>query len=143
MDPYGLQGHSCLTMGCTRGCKGIPALAPGAAPAPPSALTLVTAELLLSHILTALSIYNSTGFSLPFPNSVIPEALPLSLLGSALASRGSALESVTLALLDTGEASGCFSQNPSLWTLVTKAMLNKPAKVTFGHLGADWQKDMK
>ena len=48
-------GHSCLTMGCTTGCRGISALAPGAPPAPPASLTLVSAGLFLSHILTPLS----------------------------------------------------------------------------------------
>ncbi|NXI30929.1 KHDR2 protein, partial [Sterrhoptilus dennistouni] len=46
---HGLQGHSCLTMGCPTGCRGISALTPGAPPAPPSALTLVSAELFLPH----------------------------------------------------------------------------------------------
>ena len=51
---HGLQGHSCFTMVCTMGCRGIPAPAPGAPPVPPSALTLVSAELFLSHILILL-----------------------------------------------------------------------------------------
>lgn len=50
----GLQWHSCLTILFTTGCRGIPALVPGAPPAPYPSLTLVSAELFLPHILTPL-----------------------------------------------------------------------------------------
>ncbi|XP_009956905.1 PREDICTED: ATPase family AAA domain-containing protein 2B-like, partial [Leptosomus discolor] len=50
----------------------------------------------------------------PFLTDVIPEVLPLSLWGSALASGGSLLELLALALSDMGEASGNFSQKPLL-----------------------------
>ena len=64
-------GHSCLTVGCSTGCGGISALVPGAPPPPPSSLTLVSAELFLSHILTSLSsdcCWCCTGFSPLFLN---------------------------------------------------------------------------
>lgn len=44
----GLQGHSCLTIVFSTGCKGISALPPGALLPPPSSLTLMSAELVLS-----------------------------------------------------------------------------------------------
>ena len=50
----GLQGHSCLTVFFTMGFRGISDPEPGAMPAPPSPLTSVSAELLLSHTLTLL-----------------------------------------------------------------------------------------
>ena len=50
----GCRGTACLTMVFTTGCRGISALAPGAPPPPPSSLTLVSAELFLSHLLTPL-----------------------------------------------------------------------------------------
>jgi len=58
---YGLQGVS------------------GACPPPPSSLTLVSAELLLSHSLTPLSGCNCccAGFFSPLLKYVIPEVLPL------------------------------------------------------------------
>ena len=51
----GCKGTACLTMVFTTGCRGISAPAPGAPPPPPSSLTLVSAELFLSHILSPLS----------------------------------------------------------------------------------------
>ena len=44
----GCRGTACFTMVVSPGCKGISALAPGAPPPPPSALTLVSAEFLTS-----------------------------------------------------------------------------------------------
>lgn len=105
-----LQRHSCLTMRFTRGCRGIPALVPRAPPALPSPMTLVPARLLLSHSLTPLSLCNGAGYLLLL-NSVIPEALPLSLLGSALASGGSVLEPAGIGSLRHGE---------SFWQILTK-----------------------
>jgi len=51
----GRTGTACLTMAFAMGCRGISALAPGAAPLLSSPLTFVSAELFLSHILTLLS----------------------------------------------------------------------------------------
>ena len=47
----GCRGTACLTTGC----RGTSALVPGAPPAPPSALTVGSAELLLSHTLLSLA----------------------------------------------------------------------------------------
>jgi len=48
----GCRGTACLTMVCSMCCRGISALVPGARPPSPSSLTLVSAMLFLSHILT-------------------------------------------------------------------------------------------
>jgi len=85
----GYRGTTCLTMVFSRGCRGISALAPGAPPPSPSLLTLVSAELFLSHILTPLSCCKSPRFFFSLLKYVIPEALPSLLMGSALASGGS------------------------------------------------------
>jgi len=45
------RGTTCITMVFTMDCRGISALLPGALP-PPPALTLVSAELFVSHLLT-------------------------------------------------------------------------------------------
>ena len=55
MDLHGLQGDSLPHHGLPHGLQGnLSAPAPGAPPPPPSSLTLVSAELFLSHILTPL-----------------------------------------------------------------------------------------
>ncbi|KAM9591150.1 uncharacterized protein ACIBXB_006064 isoform 2-T2 [Morphnus guianensis] len=88
------RGTACLTMVFTMGCRGISALVPGAPPPPPSSLTLVSAGLFLLHVLTPLSgcrfcLSQLFFFLLEY---VITEALPLSLIGSALASGRSVSE---------------------------------------------------
>jgi len=52
--PPWLQGTACLTMVFSVGCRAISAPAPGALPPPPSAVTLVSAEMFRSHSLTLL-----------------------------------------------------------------------------------------
>jgi len=88
----GCRGTACPTMVCSMGCRGTSALAPGEPPLAPSSLTLVSAELFLSHILTPLFwlLLHSSFF--PLFQYIIPEALPPSLMGSALASSGSVLD---------------------------------------------------
>jgi len=89
----GCRGRACLTMVFITGCKRkLSAPESRAPPPPPSSLTLVSAELFLSHRLTPLS-------SLPFHCSlflllkyVITDVLPPSLIGLALASSRSILE---------------------------------------------------
>jgi len=54
----------------------------------PSSLTLVLAELFLSHTLTPLSTAVSLQLFLPLLKYVITEVLPQSLIGLALASGG-------------------------------------------------------
>jgi len=51
----GFRGTACLIMVFSMGCKGISALVSGPHPPPPSSLTLLSAEIFLSHILTPLS----------------------------------------------------------------------------------------
>ena len=52
----GWRGTACITMVFSMGCRGkVSALASWAPPLPPSSLTLVSAELFLSHSLTPLS----------------------------------------------------------------------------------------
>jgi len=104
---------ACLTMVFSTGCRGISAPAPGAPPPPPSALTLVSAEWF--HILLLFSPLLLPHSLVLFPtllNYVIPEALPASLMGSALASSGSVLEPA-----DTGFV----GHRGSFWQLLTEA----------------------
>jgi len=77
---------------------------------PASSLTLVSAELFLSHCLTLLSNCRLTAeffFFYPFLNSVITEALPPSLIGLALASSGSVSEPASTGFIKHG---GSFQQ---------------------------------
>ena len=102
------------------GCRGnLSAPAPGAPPLLPSSLTLVSAELFLSHLLTPLCHCNcySPETSFPFLKYVILEVLPLWLMGSALASSGSVLEPTGIDFIGHG---GSFQQ------LLTEAMPMPP-----------------
>lgn len=74
MDLAGLQGHRCLTMVCTLGCRGVSGLAPGAPPAPPSVLTWVSAVLFLSHTLIPLSWMQFCRFSFFSPRGTTTAA---------------------------------------------------------------------
>lgn len=101
MDLHGLWGHSCLTMSCALGCRGIPAPAAGTPPAPPSPLTLVTAEMFFSHMFIFL--FSGCNFScaitvFPYSCNIIPEMPPPSLMGLALASSRSLWSHLRLAL---------------------------------------------
>ena len=91
---HGLQGDSLPHHGLPHGLQGNLCSAAWSTSSPPSSLTLVSAELLLSHILTPLSGCNCCCAVAFFPllRYVIPEALPPSLMGSALASNRSVLE---------------------------------------------------
>jgi len=101
-------------MVCSTGYRGISTPAPGAPPLPPSSLILVSAELFLSHILTPLSSCCCVvwGFFFALLNYVIPEVLPPSLMGSALASSGLVLE-------PAGASS--IGHRGSFWQLLTEA----------------------
>jgi len=80
---------------------------------PPSSLTLVSAELFLSHSLTPLSCctYCYTGRFSPQLKYVMPEVLPPSLMGLASASSGSVLEPAGITIGHGG----------SFWQLYTEA----------------------
>jgi len=101
----GCRGTACFTMVFIMGCRGkIYAPVPRAPPLSPSSLTLVSAESFLSHSVTPLSslLFHHTFF--PLLKSVIPEALPLSLIGSALASSGSVLEPAGIGFIRHGRS---------------------------------------
>jgi len=80
----------------------------------PSSLALVSAELFFSHVLAPLSqlLYLPAVF-FPLLTCIIPEVLPPSLMGLALAGSRSVLELVALAVSDMGEDFS-FSQKSSL-----------------------------
>jgi len=84
-------------------------------PPPPSSLTLVSAELFLSHCLTPLSNSHLTqSFFLPFLNYVITEVLPLSLMGLVLGSGRSVLEPASTGSIRHGGSFSSLSQKPPL-----------------------------
>lgn len=91
------------------GCRGVfpPALA--APPAPPSSLTLVSAEMFLSHSHTSLHTQVCCAVDSPLLNYVIPQPLVLPLMGSALG-----WVQLGTGSLGHGEPSGSFSQKPPL-----------------------------
>lgn len=96
-----------FTMVFSRGNRGIFAPVPGAPHSPPSSPTLVSARLFLSHILPSLLCLQLLSHSNFFP-FIIPEVLPPSWMGPALASSRSLL---ALAVSDTQEISATLSQN--------------------------------
>jgi len=106
---------ACLTTVCSAGCRGTSDLAPGAPPAPPSALALLSAEFSLLS-LAAKCHYPGWFF--------IPEALPPSLMGSALASGGSILEPAGV---------GSTGHRGSFWQLLTEATPVAPLLPKPGH----------
>ena len=110
----GCRWTTCLTMDFITSCKGrLSAPVSRAPPLPPSSLSLVSAELLLSHRLTPLSWMSShCSFFLPLLKYIITETLPLLLIGLALASSGSFLESA---------GTGCIRLGGSFSHLLTEA----------------------
>lgn len=86
MDLHVLQGHSCFTMGCTRGWRGISAPMSGTFPSLPSPLPLVSAGLFPSHILIPLfsgcKCFCTIIFCFLLVKYVISELLPASLVDS-------------------------------------------------------------
>jgi len=105
-----LQGTACLTMGCFMGCGGISAPAPGVHPAPPSPLTLVSAELFLSHILTFFSCSFCCAFFFRFLTMLSQRFYHHCWLSWPCPVAGPSWSQLALAPLDIGEASGSFSQ---------------------------------
>ena len=95
------------------GCRGISAPVPGALPPPLSSLTLVSAGMVLSHF-SLLSLPAAVQPFLPFLKYVITEALPASVMGSALGSSGSVFERAVSDVGDGPTHPGLFSQKSSL-----------------------------
>lgn len=115
-------------MGSSRGFRGMSALAPGALPSFPSSLILVF-TVFFSHIFSFLysgSCWYCSGFNFPLVKYVIPEALPQPLVGSAMASSWSVLES---AGIDPAGHRGNFQQLLTDSTAVpssSKTLTGKP-----------------
>jgi len=115
MDLHGLQGHSLPHHGLHHELQGKALCFGILSTSSPSFFTDLgvcrVASLTSSHssLLTAVS---PQVFFLPFLNYVIPEALPPSLIGSALASGGSHLEP---------SGTGCVRHGGSFWQLLTEA----------------------
>jgi len=83
---YRLQGNTCPTMVFSRGCRGIPAQAPGA---PPPSLLLPLLILVLAgpfQTLRPSSLTAGQGFTLPYLDS--SQVLPQQLLGWAVPTGG-------------------------------------------------------
>lgn len=129
----GPRGTACFTMGFTMGWRGISAPAIGSHPPPPSEMTWVSAEQLLSWILTPLSgcCLLFTQYLFLLLNFDIPEVLPPSLMGSALVSGGSILALAGVGSVEHGEifsqllteaapAAPCPHQNLPIQTKCTK-----------------------
>ncbi|KAJ7414373.1 hypothetical protein BTVI_41283 [Pitangus sulphuratus] len=85
MDLHGLQQDSCLTMGCTMGSSAWSISSPSSTDLGVSRVVPLT----YSHSSLPAAVF--AGF-FSLLGHVIPEALPPSLMGSALASRGFILE---------------------------------------------------
>jgi len=113
VDLHGLQGDNLPHRGLHHEQQGKTAPASQAPPPPPSSLTLVSAELFLSHCLTPLSqlpsYHRFVFFFVSLLKYVIPEALPI---GLDLASRGSVLELA---------GTGFVRHGGSFWQLLTEA----------------------
>jgi len=107
----GCRGTVCLTMVFVMAAGESAPVHGGPSPLP-SSLTLVYAELFLSHRLTPRSVAVFAAFF--SPSYVIPEVLPPSLMGWALASSGSILEPAGICFVRHREASHSFSQMPPL-----------------------------
>jgi len=108
---HGLQGDSLPHHGLHHGLQGkTSAPAPGAPPPPSSALTLVSAELFLSHRLTPLSRLLCNCKFFPFLNMLSQRCYHRRWLARPWPAAGPSESQLALALSDTGEASSSFSQ---------------------------------
>ena len=119
VDLHGLQGDSLPHQGLYHKLKG-KTLCSGI---PPSSLTLVSAELFLSHRLAPLS---QLPF-LPLLKSVIPEELPPSLMGLALGSGRAVLELAGTGLYQTwGKLLAASDRSHPYSPPATKTLPRKP-----------------
>ena len=107
----GCRETTCFTMVFSTGCRGIPALVPGAPPPPPCSLP----GAFLSHF---------SHFSLPqllrrafYPMCIVTEATPVLVVGSALGRSGSVLGLV---------GSDCLHHGSSSWCLLAEDTLAAP-----------------
>jgi len=99
LTSMGCRGTACLTMVCSTGFRGTSAPEPGAPPHPPSSLTLVSPEF---SLLSLAEKFCYAGVCFFFHNYVIPEALPLLLIGLVLACSRSVLELVGIGSVGHG-----------------------------------------
>ena len=109
---------TCLTLVFSTSCKGRLSALVSRAPPPPSFITDLrvyrVVSFTFSHSSLLTAVLPQVCF-LPLLKYVITEALPLSLIGLALARCGCVLDlGLALALSDMGEASRSFSQKPPL-----------------------------
>ena len=92
LTSMGCRDTTHLIMAFIEDCRRISSLVPGAPPPPPSSLTLVSAELFLSHFPASLShLLCHIFFTLKYFFTFI-EALPVSFMGLVLATGRSVLE---------------------------------------------------
>jgi len=112
--PWAAGGQPASPWSSARAARGDSAPMSQAPPPPRSSLTLGSAELFLSHRLTLLAslLSHPEVFFLPLLKYVIPEVLPPSLIGLALASGGSVLEPA---------GTGCIRHGGSFSQLLTEA----------------------
>jgi len=108
----GCRGTTCLTMVFFMGCRRISALVPGAPSPPPYSLTLVSAELFLSHSLTPLS--HCRVFFFCFLTILSQRHYHHHRWAQPWPEAGPSWSWLALAPLDIGEASSSFSQKPPL-----------------------------
>lgn len=107
------------------GCRGISAPTSGAAPLPPSSLTLLSADLFLSYFLTPLS-QLLCGVSYSFLSMLSPSYSQL-LMGSALASSELVLEMTGTGSVQHGDNFWClFTEAIPVTCPATKTLLCKP-----------------
>jgi len=116
LSSVGCRGTACLTMVCSRGCRGI------SVPVPEYLLPLLPhqpwcLQSCLSHIFLAVSLTAAAQCFLPFLKYLTTVAPPASLTGLPLGSNGSILEPA-----GTGSVGG----RGSLWCLLTKSTPEAP-----------------
>jgi len=111
MDLHRLQGYSLPHHGCLLDrLQGTSARVPGAPPCPPSSLTLVSAELFLSHLTPLSAALYTAVFFPPFLNTLSQRFYHHHLWTWPCPAAGLSWILLALALTDMGEDSSSFSQ---------------------------------